>query len=81
MDKEVTLQEIENQLADLKSRAKRIDYKNVIPRLPKKITHSTLSGFKKRLSNWTKQLEHLERERILEKVIHTENVLESYLKR
>lgn len=71
---------IHNQLKDLTSRAKRINYKNTIPRLPKNPTESTLAGFKLRLSNWVKQLEQLERERIIE-VIQTGNVLTSYLNR
>lgn len=76
----INLAEINIQLSELTSRAKRINYKNVIPRLPKNPTESTLAGFKKRLSNWIKQLETLEQEKLVE-VVQTGNVLDSYLRR
>lgn len=72
---------IQSQLTELTSRAKRINYKNTIPRLPKNPTESTLAGFKLRLSNWIKQLEVLEKERLTENVIQTGDVLTSYLSR
>ena len=39
------------QLSDLKSRARVVNYKNALPKLPKVPNSATLIGFKKRLSN------------------------------
>ena len=75
---EITKQLLE-QLEDLKFRAKRIDYKNTIPSLPKKPTESTMSGFYSRLNNWRRQLEVLEKERINESITKTDDVILHYL--
>lgn len=61
-------------LSDLKIRARRVNYKNEIPHLPKKPTSSTMSGFRGRLGNWLKVLENLEKEKLL----HT-NIRATYM--
>lgn len=61
-----TINEINSELTELKLRAKKVGYKNAIPRIPKfKKTHphnhnSTLMGFNKRINNWKKGLLILE---------------------
>lgn len=56
-----TLIEISNELSDSIYRAKKVGYKNIPPRLPKKHpTVSTMSGFKKRFKNWSAGLLTLE---------------------
>ena len=58
------LQQIQKELAELKNRAYKANYKNVIPSLPK-MKHksnidSTFQGFYKRLNNWKNGLVQLE---------------------
>jgi len=55
------LQEIKKELSLLEQRAINVDYKNLIPTLPKEnkpdwILDSTMSGFTTRLSNWKRGL-------------------------
>ena len=69
------------QLSDLKSRARVVNYKNAIPRLPKVPTLATLTGFKKRLSNWKKGLLSLESERLHQSIKNDPNVLRNYVTR
>ena len=64
MNFQETLQNSADQLYELTLRAKKINYKNKPPRLPKKPTESTMMGFRKRLSNWTDRLRYLEEERM-----------------
>lgn len=66
----MNLSEINNQLYDLQIRAKKIDYKNKIPKLPNTSSPASMMGFKKRLANWTAILKHLETERLREIVSH-----------
>lgn len=54
---EITKEELEI----LKGEAKANDFKDVVPTYPKNPTPSTISGYKKRLSNWVSNLYvHLE---------------------
>lgn len=69
------------QLSDLKSRARVVNYKNAIPKLPKNPNSTTLTGFKKRLSNWKKGLLSIESERLHESITNDSNVLYNYVKR
>lgn len=69
------------QLSDLKSRARVVNYKNAIPKLPKVPTSATLAGFKKRLSNWKKGLLSLESERLHQPIKNDPNVLHNYVTR
>lgn len=51
------------------SKAKRVDFKPTIPRMPKKnddlkLLHSTLSGFVKRFNNWKLNLLKFEQSRL-----------------
>lgn len=53
------IMKIESELLELKVRARNAGYKNIIPRLPKKLKNkettlqmSVMSGFRKRLTNW-----------------------------
>ncbi len=51
------------------SKAKRVDFKPTIPRMPKKnddlkLLHSTLSGFIKRFNNWKLNLLKFENSRL-----------------
>lgn len=69
------------QLSDLKSRARVVNYKNAIPKLPKVPTNATLAGFKKRLSNWKKGLLSLESERLHQPIKNDPNVLHNYVTR
>lgn len=69
------------QLSDLKSRARVVNYKNAIPKLPKVPTLATLAGFKKRLSNWKKGLLSLESERLHQPIKNDPNVLHNYVTR
>lgn len=62
----VITDDLKNELSDLSSRARKIEYKNVIPSLPERPTDSTMSGFYKRFNNWKKGLFHLEGERIMQ---------------
>ncbi len=55
--------DIEKQLSELRSRAVKVEYKNIIPSYPKKPTQATLVGFNKRLSNWTRLLEDVEKQK------------------
>lgn len=48
--------QIEFELIELKSRARNVGYKNIIPRLPVRFQESVMIGFYKRLSNWKKGL-------------------------
>jgi hypothetical protein len=73
------LQTIANQLYELNLRAKKINYKNKIPKLPKNPTESTMSGFRKRLSNWTNLLSHCEAERMRGTISSDPNLLRNYL--
>ena len=52
--------EIELELLELKSRAKNVGYKNIIPKLPVNPQESVMIGFYKRLSNWKKGLSIVE---------------------
>lgn len=73
------LQTIADQLSELKYRAQKINYKNNLPRLPKKPTTSTMSGFHKRLSNWLNILTHMEKERMHGTISSEPNLLEKYI--
>ncbi len=73
-------QRLANQLYELNLRAKKINYKNKIPTLPKKPTNSTMMGFYKRLSNWTNVLSHIESERMVGTISSEPNVLRSFQK-
>lgn len=66
---------------DLLSRAKRVNYKNKIPKEPLTPTTSTMRGYYKRLTNWYKQLAILEKERIEEvkNVRKSVNLLANYV--
>lgn len=61
-----TLNEIQNELVSLQERAKKIGYKNIIPKIPqgKKLgsepPEHLLAGFNLRLSNWINGLIQLE---------------------
>lgn len=46
------LKELESELFELKSRANRVGYKNIIPRLPYHKADHLMIGFYKRLHNW-----------------------------
>ncbi len=61
--KQEKIAEIELELLELKSRARHAGYKNIIPKLSKKlqsqsneIQESVMMGFRKRLSNWKQGL-------------------------
>ena len=69
------------QLSDLKSRARVVNYKNALPKLPKVPNPATLIGFKKRLSNWKKGLLSLESERLHQSIKNDPNLLQNYVTR
>lgn len=54
--------ELLNEINDLKNRALKVGYKNVIPKMPETIFNSdqSMAGFRYRLDNWKKQLVQLE---------------------
>lgn len=75
--------EIAKETSDLVYRANKVNYKNQIPKLPKKPTPSTMAGYYKRLRNWSNGLFSLEQEvskhsKRTIKVNH--NLLEAYSK-
>ena len=55
------IQETRTTLSQLNSRAIKVGYKNKTPHLPKNISPSTMSGYRKRLQNWTTGLVYLEK--------------------
>ena len=62
-DKKLILKEdLILELNNLKSRALKIGYKNIMPKFPDKFANyeETLAGFMYRLDNWKKQLIQLE---------------------
>ena len=61
---------------ELKQRARKVDYKNVLPRMPKKPTESTMRGFHGRLGNWTKGLEYLEEQIMLQQTVRRDETLQ-----
>lgn len=65
-------------LHELALRANKINYKNKIPSLPINPTESTMRGFRKRLSNWTNTLTHIESERMRGTIKSDPNLLKSY---
>lgn len=73
--------ELQRELSDLNSRARKIDFKSKLPTLPKKPTQATMLGFFKRLANWKNVLTHLERERLLQRetITYDSNLLNNYL--
>lgn len=68
-----------NELSDLAFKARAVNYKNKLPRLPKKPTESTLMGFAKRLSNWKQVLFLLEAERLNHTIENDPSVLKNYI--
>ena len=68
-----------NELSNLASRARAVNYKNKLPRLPKKPSLVTLIGFEKRLSNWKSTLIRLESERYSHTIKNDPSVLMSYI--
>jgi hypothetical protein len=64
------------ELGNLTFRANKVNYRNKPPRLPKNPTESTLSGYRKRLANWTKVLIQLEKERKQLSIKEGENLLQ-----
>lgn len=74
-----SLQQSAEQLYELTLRAKKINYKNIPPRLPKNPTEATMVGFRKRFSNWRDRLKYLEVERTLGTITNDTNLLKSYL--
>lgn len=64
---------------ELKSRAKRVNYKNKIPTLPLSPTDSTMRGYSQRLRNWEKQLVVLEKERKVQSIKQNPNLLSYYV--
>jgi len=69
------------QLSDLKSRARVVNYKNALPKLPRVPNSATLIGFKKRLSNCKKGLLSLESERLHQSIKNDPNLLQNYVTR
>lgn len=58
-------EELKNEISDLKTRARVVEYKNAFPRLPKeqhtqKAFDNLMVGFQKRLHNWKNGLVQLE---------------------
>lgn len=58
-------EQLKNEISELKSRARTVDYKNVMPRFPKeqltqKAFDNLMIGFNKRLDNWKNGLVQLE---------------------
>jgi hypothetical protein len=77
----MTTVELTNELSELIYRAKKVNYKNIPPRLPKNPTESTMTGFHKRLRNWSNGLFSLEQEtnRHNKRIVKTDiNLLKSY---
>jgi hypothetical protein len=66
------------KLTDLALRAKKTNYKNRIPRLPKNTTSSTMMGFRKRFNNWVRGLKTLERERLPHGILQDKELLNNY---
>lgn len=64
---------------ELKTRAKRVNYKNKIPTLPLTPSESTMSGYFKRFNNWERQLIVLEGERKVQLVKQNSNLLANYV--
>lgn len=75
----MNLELLTSELYELNLRAKKINYKNRIPQLPKNPTESTIQGFKKRLSNWVAILKHIESERMQGTIKSDSNLLRKYL--
>lgn len=77
-------EELTNELSELVSKAKRLGYKNIPPRLPKNPTASTMSGFLKRFHNWRHSLQQLEQDRSMQgnkTVVVDSNLLQNYIKK
>ena len=72
-------QQLSNELYELTLRAKRTNYKNKPPRLPKNINASTLSGFVKRFSSWKSRLQNLELELERDTIRVEANLLTNFL--
>lgn len=55
-------EELINEINDLKVRAIKVGYKNIMPKLPESKSNfeQSMSGFRYRLDNWKKQLLQLE---------------------
>lgn len=68
-----------NELSNLAYKARAVNYKNQIPKLPKKPSLVTLVGFEKRLSNWKRVLFLLEEERMNHTIKNDPSVLTNYI--
>lgn len=81
MNFQESLQHAANQLHELTLRAKKINYKNIPPSLPKRPSEITMVGFRKRFSNWKNGLKTLEEERTRGTVISANQttLLKNYL--
>lgn len=75
--------EAKAKLIELHVRAKRVQYRNVIPRIAKKEpTDATMIGFNYRLGNWVNGLEKIEKEHDKHSnhiVVAKSDLLEKYL--
>lgn len=49
-------------IIELERTAKRVGFKNKIPRFPENKSQSSLTGYYKRLSNWKRELKKIELE-------------------
>lgn len=78
MSFQTEFQDTSAQLYELVLRAKKINYKNKPPHLPKRPTESTMMGFRKRLSNWTNCLLRLEEERMRGTISSETDLLRNY---
>jgi len=54
------IEELLKEISELKVRATKIGYKNIIPKLPQSGSEQSMLGFLYRLDNWKKQLLQLE---------------------
>ena len=60
MSKTTPIEELANEISELGYRANKVKYKNKLPKLPKNPTDATMSGYYKRLRNWSNGLFSLE---------------------
>ena len=79
-----TIIKVSNELSELVYRARKVGYKNIPPRLPKRPTTSTMSGFYKRFRNWSSALKTLEFEtnrQTKHTITANANLLENYTRK
>lgn len=70
---DVDIKQLTTELASLRARARRVGYKDIQPKLPESLTHSTMMGFNKRLHNWKSKLEHMEHQHYAEEAVVEKN--------